>query len=127
MDELSVIPRQSQLARQSTSVLADKLTESLRISGDMDYVMATQKYVGVVLLSSLRLIADLTCSSFSDADMDVDGDTEVRPATAHNSQFTQSLMLFVCLFFSFFVHVDLTPSISSHSLKRKVVPGIPLT
>ncbi|KIK54864.1 hypothetical protein GYMLUDRAFT_231599 [Collybiopsis luxurians FD-317 M1] len=64
--------RQSQLARQSTSVLADKLTESLRISGDMDYVMATQ----------------------NDTAMDVDGDTDVRPATAHNSQFTQSLMLF---------------------------------
>ncbi|KAF5357572.1 hypothetical protein D9757_013018 [Collybiopsis confluens] len=61
--------RPSQLARQSASVLADKLTESLRINGDMDYVTATQQ----------------------DSTADADGDTEMG---SHNSQFTQSLMLF---------------------------------
>ncbi|KAE9394336.1 CAMK/CAMKL/CHK1 protein kinase [Gymnopus androsaceus JB14] len=64
--------RQSQLARQSPSVLADKLTESLRLNGDMNYVMA------------------------ADQNMDVDGDTEMASATGpgQNSQFTQSLLLF---------------------------------
>ncbi|KAJ4467223.1 kinase-like domain-containing protein [Lentinula aciculospora] len=65
--------RSSQLARQSTAVLADKLTESLRVTGDMDYVMPAE------------------------SSMDVDRrdpDTEMQSAAAHNSQFTQSLMLF---------------------------------
>ncbi|KAF9065026.1 CAMK/CAMKL/CHK1 protein kinase [Rhodocollybia butyracea] len=63
--------RASQLARQSTTVLADKLTQSLRANGDMDYVMpASQQH-----------------------DMDVDGDVNMQPA-AHNTQFTQTLMLF---------------------------------
>ncbi|KAJ3781368.1 kinase-like domain-containing protein [Lentinula aff. detonsa] len=67
--------RASQLARQSPAVLADKLTESLRATGDMDYVTPAER----------------------ESPMDVDqeeSDTEMQPAMGHNSQFTQSLMLF---------------------------------
>ncbi|KAJ3765244.1 kinase-like domain-containing protein, partial [Lentinula raphanica] len=66
--------RTSQLARQSPAVLADKLTESLRATGDAARVNDTNM------------------------DVDVDAGPAIRPpiapAAGHNSQFTQSLLLF---------------------------------
>ncbi|KAJ3963320.1 hypothetical protein EV361DRAFT_943690, partial [Lentinula raphanica] len=78
----------SQLARQSPAVLADKLTESLRATGDVDYVLPAEP-----------MDVD-QAARVNDTNMDVDVDAgpairpPIAPAAGHNSQFTQSLLLF---------------------------------
>ncbi|KAJ3826408.1 kinase-like domain-containing protein [Lentinula raphanica] len=81
--------RASQLARQSPAVLADKLTESLRATGDMDYVLPAEP-----------MDVD-QADRVNDTNMDMDMDTgsairppPIAPAVGHSSQFTQSLLLF---------------------------------
>ncbi|RDB27406.1 Serine/threonine-protein kinase CHK1 [Hypsizygus marmoreus] len=66
--------RPSQLENQGVTTLADKLTESLRMNGDLG----------------------LAAPKFPDAnteDVDEDGD-QMMASASHSSQFTQSLMLF---------------------------------
>lgn len=66
--------RPSQLADQGTGTLADKLTESLRINGDLG-------------------LAAPNFSGSNDVEEDADGDQIILTGT-YNSQFTQQLMLF---------------------------------
>lgn len=70
--------RPSQLAKQGAVALADHLTESLRANGDLKYAMP-----------------DIASSAGTgkDKDEDKDGD-EIMLSATHQSQFTQSLLLF---------------------------------
>jgi len=66
--------RPSQLAQQGVQALADKLTEPLRMTGDLGYAMP---------------------AALNDVDMAVDADgDEIMLSATHQSQFTQSLLLF---------------------------------
>jgi serine/threonine-protein kinase Chk1 len=86
--------RPSQIAKQGVVALADHLTESLRVNGDLKYAMpdiAISKCVlGIIIM---RLIFTFICS---ETRKDKDGD-EIMLSATHQSQFTQSLLLFVCL------------------------------
>ncbi|KAI0916514.1 hypothetical protein AcV5_002985 [Taiwanofungus camphoratus] len=66
--------RPSQIANKGLSVLAERLTESLRMTGDL--AIATP---------------DVTNIAYN---VDADGDQIMGDATSHNSQFTQTLLLF---------------------------------
>ncbi|KAG1719656.1 kinase-like domain-containing protein [Suillus lakei] len=66
--------RASQIAKQGTVALADHLTESLRVNGDLDYAMP-----------------DIASSAVTRNDKDGD---EIMLSATHQSQFTQSLLLF---------------------------------
>ncbi|KIM75310.1 hypothetical protein PILCRDRAFT_827411 [Piloderma croceum F 1598] len=66
--------RPSQLAQQGVQALADKLTESLRMTGDLGYATPAALDNG-------------------EMEMDQDGD-EIMLSATHQSQFTQSLLLF---------------------------------
>ncbi|PFH47274.1 hypothetical protein AMATHDRAFT_67963 [Amanita thiersii Skay4041] len=71
--------RPSQLASQGMMVIADKLTENLRTTGDLG-------------LASPNLEKS---ESETSTEVDDDGDTVMESASSrHNSQFTQSLLLF---------------------------------
>lgn len=66
--------RPSQIAKQGVVALADHLTESLRVNGDLSYAMP-----------------DIAISA--ETRKDKDGD-EIMLSATHQSQFTQSLLLF---------------------------------
>lgn len=66
--------RPSQIAKQGVVALADHLTESLRANGDLNYAMP-----------------DLAISAEPNKDKDAD---EIMLSATHQSQFTQSLLLF---------------------------------
>jgi serine/threonine-protein kinase Chk1 len=86
--------RPSQLAKQGVVALADHLTESLRVNGDLKYAMpdiAISTYVLRIII--MRSIFIFICS---ETRKDKDGD-EIMLSATHQSQFTQSLLLFVCL------------------------------
>lgn len=86
--------RPSQIAKQGVVALADHLTESLRANGDLNYAMpdiATSTYVSRII--TMRPIFSVICS---ETRKDKDGD-EIMLSATHQSQFTQSLLLFVCL------------------------------
>lgn len=73
--------------------IADRLISAIRDSGDLRVAAPNLNatFVFVVRISAfLKEIDSHICS-----DMDVDEDEVMRSAT-HQSQFTQSLMLFVC-------------------------------
>ncbi|KAJ3745919.1 kinase-like domain-containing protein, partial [Lentinula raphanica] len=87
-DALSSVLYKNEPTRTST-VLADKLTESLRATGDVDYVLPAEP-----------MDVD-QAARVNDTNMDVDVDAgpairpPIAPAAGHNSQFTQSLLLFL--------------------------------
>ncbi|KAK7677175.1 hypothetical protein QCA50_019884 [Cerrena zonata] len=64
--------RPSQLANQGPAAIANKLTENLRKQGDYDYIDPSEV----------------------ESDVDEDGDTIMKSMSPHQSQFTQSLLLF---------------------------------
>ncbi|KAJ3963293.1 hypothetical protein EV361DRAFT_943695, partial [Lentinula raphanica] len=71
------------------AVLADKLAESLRATGDVDYVLPAEP---MDVDQAARVNA-------TNMDMDMDTGPAIRPppfasAAGHDSQFTQSLLLF---------------------------------
>ncbi|KAJ3755373.1 kinase-like domain-containing protein [Lentinula raphanica] len=73
----------------SPAVLADKLAESLRATGDVDYVLPAEP---MDVDQAARVNA-------TNMDMDMDTGPAIRPppfasAAGHDSQFTQSLLLF---------------------------------
>lgn len=86
--------RPSQLADQGTGTLADKLTESLRINGDLG--LAAPNFSGYVYRSIFERIIEASSRS-NDVEEDADGDQIILTGT-YNSQFTQQLMLFVGAF-----------------------------
>jgi serine/threonine-protein kinase Chk1 len=86
--------RPSQIAKQGAVALADHLTESLRANGDLNYVMpdiTSSAYAFWAI--TIRLIFTFVCSGTR---KDQDGD-DIMFSASHQSQFTQSLLLFVCL------------------------------
>jgi serine/threonine-protein kinase Chk1 len=86
--------RPSQIAKQGVVALADHLTESLRANGDLDYAMPDIAISAQVLrVIIMRLIFTFICS---ETRKDNDGD-EIMLSATHQSQFTQSLLLFVRL------------------------------
>jgi serine/threonine-protein kinase Chk1 len=86
--------RPSQIAKQGVVALADHLTESLRMNGDLKYAIPDVAISGYVLrIIIMRLIFTSICS---ETRKDKDGD-EIMLSATHQSQFTQSLLLFVCL------------------------------
>lgn len=86
--------RPSQIAKQGVVALADHLTESLRVNGDLKYAMPDIAISACVLrIMIMRLIFTSICS---ESRKDKDGD-EIMLSATHQSQFTQSLLLFVCL------------------------------
>ncbi|KAJ3517032.1 hypothetical protein NLJ89_g756 [Agrocybe chaxingu] len=86
--------RPSQLADNNPIELADRLIRSIRDNGDLQFAAPD---LNALKLVSIRLYSDtiLTIPSNSNADngMDVDEDEPMLTAS-HQSQFTQSLMLF---------------------------------
>ena len=85
--------RPSQIAKQGAVALADHLTESLRANGDLGYAMpdiTSSEYALRVITISLIFI--FICSG---TNKDKDGD-EFMHSSTHQSQFTQTLLLFVC-------------------------------
>jgi serine/threonine-protein kinase Chk1 len=86
--------RPSQIAKQGAVALADHLTESLRANGDLSYAMpdiTSSMYVPPLNIA-IRIIFTFVCSG---ARTDKDGD-DIMLSAGHQSQFTQSLLLFVC-------------------------------
>ncbi len=88
---LSFVHRQSQLASQGPVALAEKLTQSLRNTGDLDFVdIDLQSYV----VTSRHVV----CASQSECHRESlipRDDDEIMLSATRGSQFTQSLMLFV--------------------------------
>lgn len=86
--------RPSQIAKQGAVALAAQLTESLRANGDLDYAMPdiTNSAYGPWFFTISLLFTFIR----SVTRQDKDGDDIMFSAT-NQSQFTQSLLLFVCL------------------------------
>ena len=101
----------SQLASAGAQTLADKLTEPLRMAGDLEYATPGSMYAPLFFFSCITFIGMLNFRSGFGVDQDEDDFMN----SAHQSQFTQSLMLFVSCFIS--IPYRISTDTTTHSPK----------
>ena len=91
--------RPSQITHKGPSVIADKLTENLRQSGDLE--MASPEVINNTYVVVVCLLHSGYLYTLFSSDIDQDADVTMQPG-GYQSQFTQNLQLFVSDFVHFF-------------------------